>query len=432
MQEIDYQRLGHILQSIHLGVTIADSNGVFVFVSDSYFSGVGLTPEQIIGKHAADPEILEMFSPCVTKLVLESGERVTTVQKDLNSDETFVTGIPIRDSDGELMMIVCYSSWEVTSYSDLRERCRILEYQNQKLLKEIDRLVWRNEANSPLIAESKRAKDAERLIRIFCDAGCPCFIYGPEGCGKNFMASLIYGKSATLYTYDCGLLNEETIWRELLNDESIISDASGVQVIIVKNIDRLTPKLQRLFTDKCKTSGVVPVGISEHSLEELKSCGALTESFYHMFQAYQVQVYAVNERPEDIERYIEYYLGVFNKKYSRSVTITPRAIECLLGYEWKGNVDEIKHTIERIVLTAEGSKVDVYRLPDKITGGSASIFMQSASLKDMMEFYEKGLVVQAYEKYRTTVAVAEKLGISQATAVRKIQKYIGRESSKHE
>ena len=140
----------------------------------------------------------------------------------------------------------------------------------------------------------------------------------------------------------------------------------------------------------------------------------------------------MNERPEDIERYIEYYLGVFNKKYSRSVTITPRAIECLLGYEWKGNVDEIKHTIERIVLTAEGSKVDVYRLPDKITGGSASIFMQSASLKDMMEFYEKGLVVQAYEKYRTTVAVAEKLGISQATAVRKIQKYIGRESSKHE
>ncbi len=36
MQEIDYQRLGHILQSIHLGVTIADSKGVLMNVSDSY------------------------------------------------------------------------------------------------------------------------------------------------------------------------------------------------------------------------------------------------------------------------------------------------------------------------------------------------------------------------------------------------------------
>ena len=71
--------------------------------------------------------------------------------------------------------------------------------------------------------------------------------------------------------------------------------------------------------------------------------------------------------------------------------------------------------------------MDVFDLPDRITDGSSEVCAQNASLKDMLEFYESGLVMRAYEKYRTSVAVAQKLGISQATAVRKIHKYAGRD-----
>ena len=41
-----------------------------------------------------------------------------------------------------------------------------------------------------------------------------------------------------------------------------------------------------------------------------------------------------------------------------------------------------------------------------------------------MEEFEKKIVRQAYEKYRTTVGVARALKISQPTAYRKIGKYI--------
>ena len=138
-------------------------------------------------------------------------------------------------------------------------------------------------------------------------------------------------------------------------------------------------------------------------------------------------MYSLGERAEDLKSFIDYYLGSANKKYSRSVEFTPRAMDCLLGYDWKENIDEVHRTIERIVLTTEKKKVDVFDLPDRITGGSSEVFAQNASLKDMLEFYESGLVMRAYEKYRTSVAVAQKLGISQATAVRKIHKYAGRD-----
>lgn len=338
---------------------------------------------------------------------------------------TFVTGIPVF-KDGELEMIISYSSWEITGFDDLRERYNVLQYQNKKLLDEIELMTGRD-GGQRYIAQSSRSRDARRLAGVFCDAGCPCYIYGPTGSGKSYLASTIYGKKGTLYTYDCAPVGEEVIEKELLGERSMISPLSGIYAVIIKHIDRLSPRLQRAVLEKCAKAGIVPVGLSEHSVEELKGADKLSEEFISEFEPYQVQMYSLGERAEDLKSFIDYYLGSVNKKYSRSVEFTPRAMGCLLGYDWKENIDEVHRTIERIVLTTEKKKVDVFDLPDRITGGSSEVFAQNASLKDMLEFYESGLVMRAYEKYRTSVAVAQKLGISQATAVRKIHKYAGRD-----
>ena len=42
-----------------------------------------------------------------------------------------------------------------------------------------------------------------------------------------------------------------------------------------------------------------------------------------------------------------------------------------------------------------------------------------------MDAYESQIIREAYRRCGTTVAVARELGISQATAARKIQKYVG-------
>lgn len=177
----------------------------------------------------------------------------------------------------------------------------------------------------------------------------------------------------------------------------MISPLSGIYAVIIKHIDRLSPRLQRAVLEKCAKAGIVPVGLSEHSVEELKGADKLSEEFISEFEPYQVQMYSLGERAEDLKSFIDYYLGSANKKYSRSVEFTPRAMGCLLGYDWKENIDEVHRTIERIVLTTEKKKVDVFDLPDRITGGSSEVFAQNASLKDMLEFYESGLVMRAYE-----------------------------------
>lgn len=159
---MDYEQLGHILESIHPGVTIADSSGVFRFVSNSYLSGRSVKGSDIIGKFAGSEEMMKMFSPCVTQMVFESHKRVTTVQKGVDNEETFVTGIPVF-KDGELEMIISYSSWEITGFDDLRERYNVLQYQNKKLLDEIELMTGRD-GGQRYIAQSSRSRDARRFL----------------------------------------------------------------------------------------------------------------------------------------------------------------------------------------------------------------------------------------------------------------------------
>ena len=49
----------------------------------------------------------------------------------------------------------------------------------------------------------------------------------------------------------------------------------------------------------------------------------------------------------------------------------------------------------------------------------------AGTLEERMNAYEGQIIRESYRRCRTTVAVAKDLGISQATAARKIAKYVG-------
>ena len=68
----------------------------------------------------------------------------------------------------------------------------------------------------------------------------------------------------------------------------MISPLSGIYAVIIKHIDRLSPRLQRAVLEKCAKAGIVPVGLSEHSVEEFKGADKLSEEFISEFEPYQI------------------------------------------------------------------------------------------------------------------------------------------------
>lgn len=117
----------------------------------------------------------------------------------------------------------------------------------------------------------------------------------------------------------------------------------------------------------------------------------------------------------------------FNKCYGLDKTFSKKVHDRILAYDWPGNIRELENLIERLVLTAEDSLITEKDLPSCIMQKAGLVpGLCGGKLTDALKNLEKQLVADAYEQYGTTVGVAEALGISQPTAVRKIQKYITR------
>lgn len=426
MGEERYEYIGRILESIHPSVTIADGTGKFVYVGNAFKEFDSENAEKIKGMYANNPSVLELFKPCVTQLVLESGKKVTTTQKNLQNKEVFVTGIPIFDNEKKLDMIICFSSWDISNSEELKVHFEELRKENSDLINEIKRLTKGELTLNSFIGSSRNVQNALRLLKIFSKQNVPAFVHGPTGCGKGYLCRMAYEQDGAVYEYNCKLISEENLEIELFGDSEKggILDFIGYRAIILGDVEVLSPKLQKKLVAKLKTEDKLCIGLSEYSLEELKDNQKITDEFYYYYKSYQVEVLPINERPEDLQAFIEYYLEHYNKKYGRKIDFSPKALNCLLNYEWKENIIEIRYTIERLVLTAEENIIEVYDLPEKMTEKSAQLFLEDTCLKDMMELYEKGIICRAYEKYHTTVEVAKKLGISQASAVRKIGKYV--------
>lgn len=100
-------------------------------------------------------------------------------------------------------------------------------------------------------------------------------------------------------------------------------------------------------------------------------------------------------------------------------------------YEFPGNVRQLENLIERLVITVQDPIIDLSALPGEYTGQAvppAELLAQSGTLAERMDAYEGQIIRDAYRRRGTTVAVAKDLGISQATAARKISKYVSREN----
>ncbi|WP_306301298.1 TyrR/PhhR family helix-turn-helix DNA-binding protein [Thalassobacillus sp. C254] len=97
----------------------------------------------------------------------------------------------------------------------------------------------------------------------------------------------------------------------------------------------------------------------------------------------------------------------------------------LCNKEWKGNVRELMNVLERLIVTSSSNKITKEHLQsmNKKQKGPAVFQENSKSLTELIEDYEKTILQEAYNKHKTTVKIAEKLGTSQPTVARKLKKY---------
>lgn len=150
---------------------------------------------------------------------------------------------------------------------------------------------------------------------------------------------------------------------------------------------------------------------------------------YYRLDVLRLQMPPLRERVEDITELIEEFLNKVPPKRRKIFAISEEALTLLQKQVWRGNVRELENVFERILLLAQGPKIeelDVRRELDSIgqVTWNSSRFGGSDHESDRLDVLERKKIEQILveEKYNYTQA-AKRIGISRTTLWRKLREW---------
>jgi DNA-binding NtrC family response regulator len=81
----------------------------------------------------------------------------------------------------------------------------------------------------------------------------------------------------------------------------------------------------------------------------------------------------LRERREDILPLIRHFLGRLNRSYETKKRFSSEAIDCLLGYDYPGNIRELENIIERLVVVGMSDLIGIEDIPKYILEKPSSL-----------------------------------------------------------
>jgi transcriptional regulator with PAS, ATPase and Fis domain len=235
------------------------------------------------------------------------------------------------------------------------------------------------------------------LIDRVAASAISVLIEGETGVGKDVVARLIHRRSprarAPFYAMNCAAVSETLLESELLGYErgaftgataskpGLLESADGGTVFldeVGEMPSSVQAKLLRVLEERevLRLGSVRPrkidvrfIAATNRDLEEEIALGNFRSDLFFRLNGISIVVPPLRERPNEIEPLA---LGFLTRAAQLAGREAPRlsaeAAELLRAYVWPGNVRELKNVIERAIVLATGSVIEVAHLPaDKMS-----------------------------------------------------------------
>ncbi len=296
--------------------------------------------------------------------------------------------------------------------------------------------------NSPAI--EKVYKVTNRIAKT--DA--TILILGENGTGKSILAKSIHQNSnrntANFVHVDLGSLNENLFESELFGyKKGAFTDAKEDTVgrfeaanngtIFLDEIGNLPLHSQAKLLQVIQNKEVIRLGeikprqinvriivATNTNLEEAVYQGHFREDLYYRINTISVTMPNLNDRKEDIQPFIHYFLSVYAEKYEMEIpTIDETIVNQLEHYKWNGNIRELQNRIERAVILTENNQISIENL-----GFDNFIPKKTTEKSHNLNEIEKTKIIERLHFFDGNISkTAEDLGVSRAALYRKLEKY---------
>jgi two-component system nitrogen regulation response regulator NtrX len=333
---------------------------------------------------------------------------------------------------------------------------------DQRQLRDENRSLRRAvEARHQMVGESTGLKDVMAAIARAAPTGATVLIDGESGVGKELVARAIHRNSLRsrerFVQVNCAAIPEELIESELFGHEKgSFTGATEKQVGKFEQADRGTIFLDEVGDMSAKTQAKVLRVLQEGEVERLGSArtikvdvrviaatnkdleaeiarGRFREDLYFRLAVIPIHVPSLRERAGDIPLLVRHYVDYFTRENNaRPKRVTPAALDVLSRYRWKGNIRELRNTVERLVIMAPGEAIDVADLPESIrtpageTTGPAAPGPDAgaATLREFKDSAERAYLVSRLREHGWNISrTADAIDTPRSNLYKKLEQY---------
>lgn len=309
-------------------------------------------------------------------------------------------------------------------------RKRALELENRRLKANLrERSAFQN-----IIGKSEPMQKVFDLIRSVGPSRSTVLITGESGTGKELVAKAIHNCSPR----SCEpfvAVNSASIPADLLESEMFghvkgaftgataskkglfeIADGGTIFLDEVGTVPlQIQTKLLRVIQERefRRVGGLENIRVDVRiiaatniDLKEAVERGEFREDLYYRLSVIVMPLPPLRERKDDIPLLVDFFTLHYCKENQRpECSIGQEALKILMEYDWPGNVRELENSIERaVVLAPEGGGISDELFPREIVDSTSvslarlKLTENGASLKDLVQEFEKSLIVSALKE----------------------------------
>ncbi|HEX5475600.1 MAG TPA: sigma-54 dependent transcriptional regulator [Vicinamibacterales bacterium] len=309
------------------------------------------------------------------------------------------------------------------------------------------------EVRHQMVGDSPALRQVSEAIKRAAPTNATVLLLGESGVGKELVARAIHRNSLRsrdrFVQVNCAAIPEELIESELFGHEKgSFTGAAEKQIgkfeqadhgtIFLDEVGDMSPKTQakvlrvlqegeveRLGSARTIKVDVRVIAATNKNLEAEIERGTFREDLYFRLSVIPIRVPPLRDRRDDIPVLVRHFVDLFSRENNRRPPrFTPEALEFLAGARWKGNVRELRNTIERLLIMTPGDQIEVDDLREMVKPDTSAGDRDEGTLRGFKESAERRFLVEKLRENGWNISrTADAIGTPRSNLYKKLEQY---------
>jgi len=305
------------------------------------------------------------------------------------------------------------------------------------------------------IARSAAMRDVLNLSSRIARVDHPVLVQGEPGVGKTSLARYIHGLSGRcrgpLVRVACGWLHEHEVEEKLFGQAGArrgidergppsLLEASHRGTLLLDDVAQLPMWAQTKLLDVLQRSDGGPdrgvpfpdvrlIASTTCDLEAAVAHHRFEPELYYYLNVVRIHVPPLRHRQEDIRALADHFLAVAGASRDRPASSMPwrfskQACECLLRYDWPGNVPQLASVVSRAVMLADDTEIGAQCIAESLDQPHRADSSETISipLTGGLKAMELDIIEEVIRRCRGNKAAAARvLGLHRRTLYRLLE-----------